>query len=167
MARDSAIISGSPFAAQHPVFHFEAVAAAQRLAELDLGSHGGDQPRIVPGLFDVVPGARCAWPRRHRRRFPRRSSRSTGSVPSMSRDLRQQVEALAPGGGVARVVEIHQQRVEVVFLERRNDARPATSPYRYLNPSPLRSRRMSFQHVLLIVGDENVRLWNGVVTDSV
>ena len=46
---------------------------------------------------------------------------TTGSDSSASVDALQQVEAFLARGGVARVVEVHQDHVEVLQLERAQD----------------------------------------------
>ena len=46
----------------------------------------------------------------------------TGSVASSARTCGDELQALAPGGGVAREVEVHQQQVEALGRERRSTA---------------------------------------------
>ena len=83
--------------------------------EIGLFFDGGQQARVVPGLLDEIGGAAAhgfdreihARPRRHhddRRRSPQ------------SQQLVEQVESFVAGGGVARIIHVHQDQVESAAL---------------------------------------------------
>src|SRR5690606_2916352 len=75
------------------------------------------QPRIVPRLLDVV--ARAAPHRLDRTldRAPRRHYHDRQRRVQLL-EARQQLEAFAPRRGVARIVQVDQQRIEVALLYR-------------------------------------------------
>ena len=108
-------------AAKQPVLALQPPGAAQRASQLDLGAQGGQEPVVVPRLLDEIARAAAhrldrlldAAPRGHHDRRQR-------GVEGL--ELRDQLQSLAAGGGVARVVEIEEHRVEVGGLHRREHA---------------------------------------------
>ena len=79
---------------------------------------------------------------------------TTGSVASCAVHLREQVEAFLARRRVARVVEVHQDGVELAPLERARDAQPASSAASISIALGLEQQAQRFEHVGLIVGDE-------------
>ncbi len=110
MAGAVAISSGSPCGAEDAVFGFEALGAAHGVMEIDLRAQDGEQASVVPGLLNKVlrtaahgfDGDFDVGPRGHD------DDRHLGIV---SFDLGEQIEAFLARGGVARVVEVDEQRV--------------------------------------------------------
>ena len=83
-----------------------------------------EQARVVPGLLDEV--ARAAAHGLHRQVHAAPGGHDDHRQRGVERlDAVQQVEALLAGGGVARVVEVHQDDVEIARLHGLHDARRA------------------------------------------
>ena len=88
--------------------------------------------------------------------LPQAVIRTTGSVLSMARIRVQQIQAFLAGGGVAGVVEVDEDDVEVAGLQRRDDA---CRRRRRLDPESLglQQQPQRFEDVRLVVGDQNAR----------
>ena len=103
--------------AQHTILILQPASAAQRTAELDLGSKNRHQPRIVPWLLDVVAGspshrldgALDAAPGGHD------DDRQIGFEAA---ELLENIETLLSRCRIAHVVHVEQQRVVVALFER-------------------------------------------------
>ena len=80
--------------------------------EFDLRLENGGQPRVVPRLLDEI--ARAAAHRFHRQfhAAPRRHH-DHGQRGVQQLYAVEQFQPFLPAGGVARVIEVHQDRVEV------------------------------------------------------
>ena len=117
MAADSAISGGRPSRRSSWFSPSSRRVAPERPAELDLGPKGGEEPGVVPRLLDEVARAPAhrldglvhAAPGGHHHRGQR-------GVEGL--ELGDQLQALAAGGGVAGVVEVEQDGVEVGSLHR-------------------------------------------------
>ena len=141
-----------PVAAQHQVLGFEPLAAAQRPRQLDLRPHDGQEPRVVPRLLDEVAGAAAhgfdrdvdAAPGGHHHRRQRRVHGPHGV---------QEVEALLARGRVPGVVQVHQEDVELLVLERGDDAGRRGGGVDLIALA-LEQQPQRFEHVGLVVGDE-------------
>ncbi len=102
-------------AAEQAVLFFERLAPLERPPQLHLVLEHRQQAVVVPGFFDEVPGSP-----------PHRLDRHLDAAPGGHHHHRQvrleaaqaveQLEAFAARGGVAGVVEVHQQDVEVLLL---------------------------------------------------
>ena len=98
--------------AQRAVLGFQPLPLAQRAAQLDLRLQNGGEPRVVPGLLNEIARAAAHSLHRQFHRAPRghHDHRQRG-IERL--DAIQQLQPFLPGGGVARVIEVHQHRVEV------------------------------------------------------
>ena len=108
--------------AQQAVLGFQAQAAADGVAQIDLRLDDGQQPLVLPGLLHEI--ARAAAHRFHRqahrgpgRHHDHRQHRIDGL------NARKQIQPFLPRRGVARVVQVHDHDVEIARFERR-DRRP-------------------------------------------
>jgi hypothetical protein len=105
---------------QHPVFVLEAAGAPQGAPQLDLSAQRGEEPGVVPRLLDEIPsppahrldGLFDAAPRRH---HDGRKSR----IEAL--ELGNELQAFTAGGGIARVVEVEEDGVEIGALYRGQD----------------------------------------------
>ena len=137
---------------QRLVGGLELPPAADRAPQLGLGPHDRQQPLVVPRLLDEVARAAAHRLDRHVHRSPgghhHDGQRLVGGVNPL-----QQVEPFLARGRVARVVEIHQDDVVVLQLERAEDllrrGRRVDGVAFGLQQQPQR-----FEHVGLVVGDE-------------
>jgi hypothetical protein len=111
MAADSARIG------ERLVCGFELAATPDRAAELGLGTNDRQQAFVLPRLLDEVSCSPAHGLDRDVHGAPRRQDhhrqRFVGGV-----DALQQIEALGARSGVARVVEVHQDDVVVLQLQR-------------------------------------------------
>src|SRR5262249_41185384 len=71
-------------------------------------------------------------------------------------DAVQKVEAFLAGGGVASVVQVHQQDVEFASLERSHDRGGGSDGFN-LKPLAFQKKPKRFQNIGLIVRDQNPR----------
>ena len=101
---------------ERAVLRLEPLLPSQRARQLDLRAQDREHPRVLPRLLHEVPRAAAhgldgqihAAPGGHHHDRQRRI---------VLADLRQQIQPLLPGRRVARVVEIHQDGVEVARLD--------------------------------------------------
>ena len=146
---------GRPLAAQGAVLGLQPLPPAQRPPQLDLGAHHRQQAGVVPRLLDEVAGA--AAHRLHRQLDARPGGHHhdrQGGVEGA--DLGQQLEAFLARGGVAGVVEVHQQGVELLLLHGVEDLGRRGGGLD-LVPLPLEQEAKGFANVFLVVGDEHAR----------
>ena len=144
---------GAPFGAQQAVLRLQAQASPQGLAQLDLSAKDGDEPRVFPRLLDEVArapphrldGQLDAAPRRHHHH-------GQGVVQGL--EARQQVQPLFAGRGVAGVVEVHKQTIEVPRLNRREYRRRRGDSLDLVSLS-LEQQSKRLQHVTLVVSDQD------------
>ena len=102
------------------LFFLEAQRLAQRVTHLDLCAKDCKQPVILPGLQHKVAHASLhrfdskldAAPRGHHH---------DGQRAVYGLNSRQQIEAFLAGRRIACIVEIHQQQIEIVRLQRLDD----------------------------------------------
>ena len=139
--------------AQDPVLGLEPLALAQRPAESDLRSEGGQQARVVPRLLHEVPRPAAHRFDRDLDGAPRRHDDDRqGRVGVL--DAREKIEPFAPRRRVARVVQVHQEDVEVRRVEgREHAARRGGGLDR--ESLALQKETKGLEHVALVVGDEN------------
>ncbi len=139
--------------AQGAVLALQPLAAADGLSQLDLGGQQVEQPRVVPRLLDVV--ARAALERRHRALDAAPRGHHDHRQRGVERlEPRQQIEALDAARRVARVVHVHEQRVEVAGAHRRQHAVRRGGG---LDAVALAAQEQAqrFEHVAVVVGDED------------
>ena len=132
---------------------FEAPGPAQRPSELHLRPQDGEQPIVVPRLFDEVAGAPAHRFDSDVHRPPRRhdDDRQDGIAGV---DLPQQLEAFLARRRVARVVEVDQHHVVVTLAERRERRRRRLDGVDLITLS-LEQQPQGFEDIALIVGDED------------
>ncbi len=107
---------GRAVPAQQPILALQPARAPERAAELDLGPQRRQQPGVVPRLLDEVASATPhrlhrlldAAPGGHHHRGQRAVERL---------ELGYQLESLASGRGIARVVKVEQDGVEIRRLD--------------------------------------------------
>ena len=107
---------GHAFGAQQAVFEFKLARAAQSLVQLGVDADEGDEALVLPGFLDEVASAALdafdgevdVAPRGHD---------DDGQARIDLLQTREQIEALLPGGGVARVVEVDEQDVVVALAK--------------------------------------------------
>ncbi len=112
---------GHALAAQQGILRLEALAFAQRLTQLNLGTDDRKQPRVVPRFLHEVAGT-----------APHRFDRHLDAAPGRHHDDRkcgvdsldpgQQVEPFFARRRVARVIQIDQRDVELAGLNRSEHA---------------------------------------------
>ena len=101
---------------ERSVLRLEPLLTSERSGELDLRPQDGDETRVLPRLLHEISRA-----------APHRLDRHLDAAPGGHHDdrqrrvvhaqLREQVEAFAAGGRVARVVEVHEHGVELAPLD--------------------------------------------------
>ena len=102
--------------AQRLVLALEPLAAADRAAELHLRADHVEEAFVVEGLLDVV--ARAAAQRFDRALdAPPRGHHDDRERGVHVLEAREEVEPLGAAGGVAHVVHVHQERVEIALLD--------------------------------------------------
>src|SRR5688572_9104161 len=102
---------------QRDVFCFESTPTAQSFGELHLRAQHCDQTRVVPGLLDEVAcasphrfdGQIDAPPRGHHHHRQRRIDRTNAA---------QQIKTFAAGCGVTRIIQIDEDDVEFLRVDR-------------------------------------------------
>ena len=144
---------GAAVAAQRQVLRLEPLLPAQGPAELDLRAQDGKEPRVLPRLLQEV--ARPPPHRLHRHIDASPGGHhhdGQGAVEGL--DARQEIEPLAAGGSVARVVEIDEEGIE---LARRKGGERRGGGGRQIGrvALTLEQKAKGFQHVLLVVGDQD------------
>ena len=72
----------------------------------------------------------------------------------MSLNPRKQIQTFLSAGRVARVVQVHQDHVEVAGLERRDVPGGRVGGFD-AEPFAFKQQTQGFQYIRLIVGDEN------------
>ena len=138
---------------QRGVLRLEPLAGAQGAAQLHLGAHDGQQPRVVPGLGHEVP--RSPAHRLHRQLHARPCRHHhDGQGPVDRLQAGEQVEPLLAGGRVAGVIQVHEEKIELAFRQGREQVRWGAHGFKDISVR-LEKQLQSIQHVLLIVGNEN------------
>ena len=141
--------------AQRAVLRFQALSAAQGAAEFDLGLQNRREPRVVPRLLDEIARAAAhgfdgefdAAPRGH----DDHRERGVQGLYAV-----EQFEAFLPAGGVAGVVEVHQNRVEIArfhFVDHGGGRVHGNSPVVFT----LHEEAQRFENIRLIVGNQDAR----------
>ena len=149
---------------QRLVRGLELAPAANGAAELGLRAHDRQQPLVFPRLLHEVAGAAAHRLDGDVDRAPRghhdHRQRFVAGVNAL-----QQVEAFLAGGGVARVVQVHQDHVVVLELERAQELLRRCGG---VDDEAFRLQQQSqrFEDVGLIVGDEDSRLAESVLIDD-
>ena len=141
---------------QQAVFGFEALAAAQCARQLDMRADAGDQPGVVPGLLEKIAGA--ATHRFHGQVDGAPGGEHDDGQAGIERlDVREQIEALFAGSGVAGVVQVDQDGVVFARTERRK-YRAGRADRFDGEAFRLQHQAKRFAHVGLIVGDQDTRI---------
>ena len=145
--------AGLAAAAEQFVFLLETAVGADGAAELELVADDGEQAGIVPGLGDEIAGAAAhgldgdvdAGPRRHD------DDRQRGVEPLQ---FLQKFEAFLAAGGVARVVEVHEDERVVVGLDGLDDGGGRFDGFGG-EALAFEQEPQGLEYVGLIVGDED------------
>ena len=141
--------------AQRAVLRFQALSAAQGAAEFDLRLQNGRQARVVPRLLDEIARAAAhgfdgefdAAPRGH-------DDHGQRGVESL--DAVEEFEAFLPAGGVAGVVEVHENGVEIArfhFVDDGGGRVDGNGPVAFA----LHEEAQRFENIRLIVGNQDAR----------
>ena len=144
---------GQATLAQALVFLLQALGYPEGAGQLDLGAEGREQPGVVPRLFDEVAGAES-------HRFdglvdaPPGGHDDDGEGGIETADPRQQVQPFPARGGVAGVVQIDEGGISLLSFQQRDDPlghmrRRGTVPFGFQEQSK------GFDHIILVVGDED------------
>ena len=153
MAADCAISCGKPLGAQGAVLGLQPLSLAQRAAELDLRLEDGGEARVVPGLLNEVARAAAHGLDGEFHRTPgRHHDHRQSGVERL--DAVEQFQAFLAGGGVARVIEVHQDGVEIARLHGVDGGRRRIHGFG-LVAFALDQEAQRFQDIGLIVGDED------------
>ena len=142
-------------AAQQRVLGFEALAVAQRLAQFGLRAQDRQQARVLPRLLHEV--ARAAA-----HRFDRDVDAAPGGHDDDGQrgveraQVVEQIEPFLAGRRVARVIEVHQDDVELAAFDRGDDAGGRGGGLNLIALG-LEQQAERFEHVGLIVRHEDPR----------
>ena len=144
---------GAALAAEQLVFLLEPAVGPHRVAQFHLIADDRDKARVVPRLGDEILRAAPHGLDRHVNTRPRGhdDDRQRG-VDSLN--LVEEIEALLAGGGVARVIKIHQHERKVARLDRLDD-RGGRFHRLDLVTLRLQQKTQRFENVSLVVGNEN------------
>ena len=141
--------------AQGAILGFQALSFAQRAAQLDLRFEDGREARVVPGLLNEIARAAAHGLHGQLHRSPgRHHDHRQGGIEAL--DAVEQLETFLAGGGVARVVEVHQDDVEIARFDG-IDGRGGRVDGLGLIAFALHQEAQRFEDVGLIVGDEDAR----------
>ena len=155
MAADCAISCGKRSARRARFSASRRWPCAQRAAQLDLRLEDGRQPRVVPRLLDEV--ARAAAHGFHRQLHAAPGRHHDHRQRGVQRlDAVEQVQPFLPAGGVARVVQVHQDRVEIARFHRVDHGRGRIHGFG-LVAFALHQEAQRFEHIRLVVGDQDAR----------
>ena len=140
--------------AEDAVFGFEPLGAAVGAVELDLLAEDGEEARVVPRLLDEVAGALAhgldgevdGGPGGHD---------DDGDARVVFADGGEEVEAFLAGGGVAGVVEVDEDGVEVGGGEALEDEGRGAGGFEGVALGA-KEELESLEDVGLVVGDEEV-----------
>jgi len=139
--------------AQSAIFSFQALALAQRPAQLNLRFEYGRQAGVVPGFLDEVARSPAHSFHRQLHRAPRRHD-DHGQRGIDRLHMLQQLQPFLPAGGVAGVVQVHQYGIEIAGLHRVYHGGGGVDGVR-LVAFPFDEKPQRFQHVRLVVGNQN------------
>ena len=146
-------------AAEGEVLALEPLAAAQGAAEFHLGAQHVEQARVVERLLDVV--ARAAVQRLDRALDAApRGHHDDGERGVELLEPREEVEPLGAARGVARVVHVHQQRVEIARTDGGGHARGRGDDLDVV-PLALEQQAKGLEHVAIVVRHEKAGFWRG------
>ena len=121
---------------------------------LGLFANRGEQALVVPGLLDEIAGAAAHG-------FDREVDAAPGGHHDHGRGVAlrfeagQQVHAFLAGGGVARVVEVGQDQIEVVRRGPLRSSARGESTVTAFAALAFEQEPQGFQHVGLIVADQH------------
>jgi hypothetical protein len=123
------------------------------VGQCQLVAQHAEQAAVVPGLLDEVAGTGLHGLHHQLDAAPGGHGHD-GQLGVQRAQLRDQVDALLPGGGVARVVEVDQRKRRSVLLHGRQcfgrTARADGGP-----AFRLQQQAQGIEDVALVVGDEN------------
>ena len=142
----------SAFGAKHADLGLQPLGSFLRAAKLELGPEDGEQARVVPGLLNEVTGSAAhrldgeidAAPGGHH---------DDRDLRVMLPDAAEQIEPFASGRGVARVVEIDEETVELARGKALQHERWSAGS---LEVVPLRKQKKPkrLENLRLVVGDQ-------------
>ena len=146
---------GEALGAQRVVFGFEALAFAEGAAELDLRFEDGGEARVIPGLLDEVARAAAhgfdgeldGTPGGHH---------DDGQRGIEGLNAVEQLEAFLAGGGIARVIEVHEDGIEVARFDRIDSGGRGVDGFG-LVAFAFDEEAQRFENVGLIVGNKDTR----------
>ena len=115
----------------------------------------GEQPRIFPGLLDVIAGAALHGLDGKVRAPPRRHDHDRQRVVHRL-DLLEQIQAFVSGSRVAGVVQIHQEQVEGTLAQSFQNSRGRICSLGLMTVS-LEQQAQGLHDVRLIVGNQRAR----------
>ena len=146
---------GQAFGAEEAVFGFEALPAAEGVAEFDLSFDDGIEAGVVPGFLEEVArttadgfdGEIDGSPGGHH---------DDGERGVEGLDLGEQVEAFLAGSSVAGVVEIHDEKVEILGSEGVEDGGWGSCLFGLIALA-LEKQTEGFEDVDLVVCDQDAR----------
>ena len=140
-------------AAENLVFLFEPLVGAYGATEVDLVFDDGDEPRILPRLGDKI--FRAA-PHGFDRDFDTRPSRHDHDGQSWIGGLqfREEIETFLAGSGVARIIEVDDRDGVITLLD---GLQGGTGGFDGVDDITFRleEEAQGFQHIGLVIGDEN------------
>jgi len=144
-----------PVGLQRSILRFELLLTPQRAGELDLRPDDREEARVLPRLLHEIARAAAHRLDRDLHAAPRRhdDDRQRGI---MRAQLREQIEPFLTRGRVARVVQVHQHRVELVAVDRLEN-RGRRSGRLHPVPLALQEQAERLQDVRLIVRDQHTR----------
>jgi hypothetical protein len=106
------------FGAQEFVLRLQPEAPAERVAQLDLGAHNTDQTLVFPGLLDEVAGSPAHGLNSQIDTAPG-GHHHHGQDAVHGLNSGEEIETLLAAGGVAAIVEVHDDAIEIAGVNGR------------------------------------------------
>ena len=142
-------------ASQQFVFRLQPLSFAQGLAQFDLIADDRGETGVVPRFLDEVArppphrfdGQFDIGPGRHDHDRQRAVERLNAG---------EQIESFLARGGVARVIEVHEQDIELALLQRRQHFGRRSDGFCPVTFA-FEQQSQSLQHIGLVVGNQDAR----------